>query len=150
MHVQTGFEGCILFSSIKSSASRKFVQFFWSGKYYEFLSLWFVLGPAPRIFTKLLKIPALLRRLNILIIIYLEDVFVIGHTIEETLMARVIVIFLLQQLGSVLNLKKSVLTPTQRIEFLGITVDSLIMTLSLPQKKDSKVQKQCQELLQKT
>ena len=43
----------------------------------------------------------------------------IGHTIEETLMARDTVIFLLQQLGFVLNLKKSVLTPTQRIEFFG-------------------------------
>ena len=59
-------------------------------------------------------------------------------------------IFLLQQLGFVLNLKKSVLTPTQRIEFLGVTVDSLTMTLSLPEKKVSRVQKQCQELLQKT
>ena len=42
------------------------------------------------------------------------------------------------------------LTPTRRIEFLGVTVDSLIMTLSLPEKKVSNVQKQCQELLQKT
>ena len=42
---------------------------------------------------------------------------------------------LLQQLGFILNLKKSVLTPTQRIEFLGVTVDSLIMTLPLPDKK---------------
>ena len=41
------------------------------------------------------------------------------------------------------------LTPRQRIEFLGVTVNSLIMTLSLPEKKVSKVQKQCQELLQK-
>ena len=49
-----------------------------------------------------------------------------GHTIEETLMARDTVIFLLQQLGFVLNLKKSVLTPIQRIEFLAVTIDSLI------------------------
>ena len=48
------------------------------------------------------------------------------------------------------ELKKSVLTPTRRIEFLGVTVDSLIMTLSLPEKKVSKFQKQCQELLQQT
>ena len=41
------------------------------------------------------------------------------------------------------------LTPRQIIEFLGVTVNSLIMTLSLPEKKVSKVQKQCQELLQK-
>ena len=40
-------------------------------------------------------------------------------------MARDTVIFLLQQLWLVLNLEKSVLTPTQRIEFLGVTVDSL-------------------------
>ena len=45
--------------------------------------------------------------------------------------------------------KGSVLTPTQRIEFLGVTVDSLIMTLSLPEKNVSKVQKQCQGILQK-
>ena len=125
-------------------ASRKFVRFLWSGKLYKFLCLCFGLGPAPRIFTKLLKIPvSVLRRLNILIIIYLDDMLLIGHTIEETLMARDTVIFLLQQLGFVLNLKKSVLTLTQRIEFLGVTVDSLIMTLSLPEKKVSKVQKQC-------
>ena len=91
----------------------------------------------------------MLRRLNILIIIYLDDMLLISRTIEETLMARDIVIFLLQLLGFVLNLKKSVLTPTQRIDFLGVTVDLSTMTLSLPQKKVSEVQKQCLELLQK-
>ena len=74
----------------------------------------------------------------------------IGNTIEETLMTRDTVIFLLQELGFVLNLKKSVLTPTQRIEFLSVTVDSSIMTMSLPEKKVSKVQRQSLELLQKT
>ena len=72
------------------------------------------------------------------------------HTIEETLIARDTVIFLLQQLGFVLNLKKSVLTPTHKVDFLKLTVDSLIMTLSLPEKKMSKVQKQRLKLLQKT
>ena len=123
-------------------ASRKLVRFLWSGKLYEFLCLCFGLDPARRIFTKLLKIPvSVLRRLNILIIVYLGDMLLIGHTIEETLIARDTVIFLLQQLGFVLNLKKSVLTSTQRIEFLGVTVDPLIMTLSLPEKKVSKVEK---------
>ena len=69
--------------------------------------------------------------------------FFIGHAIEETLIARDTANFLLQQLGFVLNLNKSLLTPTQRIEFLGVTVDSLIMTLSLTEKKVLKVQKQC-------
>ena len=78
-----------------------------------------------------------------IIIIYLDDMFFIGHTIEETLIARDTANFLLQQLGFVLSLNKSLLTPTQRIEFLEVTVDSLIMTLSLPEKKVLKVQKQC-------
>ena len=96
--------------------------------------------PSTNIFTKLLKIPVSeLRRLNILIMIYLDDMLLIGHTIEATLIARDTLILLLQQLGFVLNLKKSVLTPKQRIEFLHATVDSLIMTLSLPEKKVSKV-----------
>ena len=69
--------------------------------------------------------------------------FFIGRTIEETLIARDTANFLLQQLGFVLNLNKSLLTPTQRIEFLGVTVDSLIMTLSLTEKKVLKIQKQC-------
>ena len=84
-------------------SSRKFVPFLWSGKLYEFLCLCFGLGPALNVFTKLLKIQvSVLGRLNILIKIYLDDMLLIGHTIEETLMARETVIFLLQQLGFVM------------------------------------------------
>ena len=50
-------------------------------------------------------------------------------------MARERVTFFRWQLGFALNLKKSVLTPTQRIELLEVAVDSLIMTLSLLEKK---------------
>ena len=148
--MQTGFEGCIYFSSIKSciqktcavslvrEALRISLPLFWT-------------TPSTRTSTKLIKIPVLvLRHLNIPIIIYLDDMLLIDHTIEEPLMARDTVIFLLQQLGFALNLKKSELTPTQRIEILGVTIDSLIMTLSLPEKKVSKVPKQFQELLQNT
>ena len=74
----------------------------------------------------------------------------IGHAIEEKLMARDTIIFLLQQLEFVLNLKKSVLTPTQRTDLLMMTADPLIMTLSLPERKVSRVQKKCLELLQRT
>ena len=128
--------------------SKKFVWFLWSGKLYELICLCFRLSPTPRIFTKLLKIPvSVLRHPNMLILIYLDDMLLIGYTIEETLMARDKIIFLLQWLGFVLNLNKSVLTPSQIIEFLLVTVDSLITILYLPEKKVSKFQKQCQELL---
>ena len=50
--------------------SRKFVRFQWKGNPYEFVCLYFGLGPAPSVFTKLLKIPlSLLRKINIRVII---------------------------------------------------------------------------------
>ena len=79
--------------------SRKFVRFAWSGNLYEFLCLYFGLQPAPRMFLKLLKVSiAPLRRLNIHL--------VMGRTLEEILMSRDTLIFLLQHLGFAINLKK--------------------------------------------
>ena len=69
-------------------SSRQFVRFRWSGNLYEFLCLCFGLVPTPRIFTKLLTVPmAILRRLNIKIIIYLDDMLLIGHSLEEIVMS---------------------------------------------------------------
>ena len=88
------------FSVSLNKNSQKFVGFQWSGNLYEFLCLCFGLGPAPRILTKLLKVPiALLRQVNIRIIIYLDDMLLIGSTLPEILMARDTLIFLLQHLG---------------------------------------------------
>ena len=42
---------------------------------------------------------------------------------------------LLQNLGFLVNINKSVLTPTQRIIFLGFLIDSVNMTISLPEEK---------------
>ena len=83
---------------------------------------------------------SLLRRLSILIIIYL-DMLLMGRTIVKTLMAKNTAIFLHLQVEFVLNLKKLVLTPTQRIGLLGVTVNSLTATLSLSEKKVLKIQK---------
>ena len=79
--------------------SRKFVRFPWGNSLYEFLCLCFGLSAAPRIFTKLMKVPmALLRRLNIRSIIFLDDVLIIAATREEALMARDTLTYVLQSL----------------------------------------------------
>ena len=55
------------------------VRFQWSRKLYEFFCLCFGLGPAPVIFTKILKVPIfLIRRLNIRIAIYLYGMLLLG------------------------------------------------------------------------
>ena len=100
------------FSAPLYQSSRNYVQFSWSGNLYEFLCFCFGLGPAPRIFTKLLKIPAsVLRRINIWVVIYLDDMLIMVQTMEEILMSRDTVIFFLLHLGFVLNLEKSILNP---------------------------------------
>ena len=73
---------------------------------------------------KLLKIPmGLLIRIGICIVIYLDDMLIIGRTREETIALRDTVILLLQCLRFVVNYKMSVMIPVQEIEFLGMIVN---------------------------
>ena len=120
--------------------SRKFIRFQWKGTLYEFICLCFGLGPAPRVFTKLLKVPiSLLRKINIRAMIYLDDMLVLSHTIQEVHISKDTVIYLLQNLGFIINMKKSILHPCQKIEFLGVEIDSIKMTLSLTPEKEKKL-----------
>ena len=116
---------------------RKCVRFRWSGNLCEFLCLYFGLDPAaPRIFTKLLKIPiAILRCTNVRMIIYLDDMLLMGYSIKEISMCHETVIFLLQHLGFAINSKKSVLTALPETKFLGLKFDSVNLEISLREEK---------------
>jgi len=71
------------------------------------------------IFTKLMKVPvAPLRQLHVILIIYLDDILLIARSASEVIQSRDTLIFLLQNLGFVINIKKSVVDPVQIIEFL--------------------------------
>ena len=77
------------FSVPLNKNSQTFVRFQWSGYIYEFFCLCFGLGPAPIIFTKLLKVPiALLRRVNIRIIFYIYDMLLMRRTLPEIFLAK--------------------------------------------------------------
>ena len=137
------------FSVPLSNRSKKYVRFQWEGSLYEFQCLMFGLGPAPRIFTKLLKIPiSLLRRLHVKLIIYIDDILIVASALKEASLARDTTIYLLQNLGFIINFKKSVLDPTQTLEYLGITINSVTMTFSVPKEKIQKLEKLCKETLE--
>jgi hypothetical protein len=57
------------------------------------------------------------------------------------------VVNLLEGLGFLINNQKSVLQPTQSIDFLGYTINSVTMTLFLPKEKVLKIVNSCRELL---
>jgi len=138
------------FSVPLQESSQQFVRFQWGHKIYQFLCLCFGLGPAPRIFTKLMKIPiAILRRLNMRLIIFLDDILLMATTEKELFQGRDTLIFLLQSLGFLINIKKSQLNPTQKIQFLGVNIDSIKMEVSLPQEKLEKIHSQCQDILER-
>ena len=125
-----------VYSFIFTTAFRKGVMF-GSGNLCEFLCSCFGFRTTSRIFTKFPKIQmSIPRRINIQIEIYLGNMLLISQTIKQILLSRDTVIFLHPyNFEFVLNLKKSIVNPVQKIEFHGITINSLEICLSLPQKK---------------
>ena len=70
-----------------------------------------------------------------------------AQTLKEILQAKETLIFLLQNLGFVINFKKSQLAPVKEIEFLGLVINSVKMTLALPQEKVLDIQNKCAQLI---
>ena len=115
---------------------RKYLRFEWKGNLYEFTCLCFGLLSAPRIFAKLMKpVVVCLRRQGYTLVIYLDDMLIIADSCSECLSTLCDTIKLLTDLGFVINVDKSNLTPSQRIEFLGFIFDSTNLSISLPQEK---------------
>ena len=84
--------------------AKKNVRFRWEGNLYEFICLCFSPGPAPRVFTKLLKIPkALLRQIDISIIIFLDDMLLLSQKFSVLIQTLETLIFPLQKISFVIN-----------------------------------------------
>ena len=114
---------------------------------FQFLCLPYGLCTAPRVFTKVLK-PAveLLRSIGIKLMIYMDDMLLMANSKQLIREQTYTALFLLENHGFVNN-KKSVLTPCQQMEFLGMTVDSQSMALKLPGEKIKKIRAEAQHLL---
>ena len=128
--------------------SQRFLRFMWQGKSYQFTTMPFGLNVAPRIFTKLLKpVVAWLRGQGIRLVIYLDDLLIIASSKETLNRHKQLTIALLESLGFLINYEKSMLIPTQKIQFLGLLIDSVNMKFILPEAKTRSIQKECQQLL---
>ena len=128
---------------------RYFLKFQWKDKTYQFNCLPFGLSSAPWVFTKTIRpVVATLREVGLRMIIYIDDILVMAET-ESLLKDHITaVVYLLENLGFVVNYPKSELTPTQEIEFLGFTVNSTNMELRLPGEKIKKVRTEAGKILQ--
>ena len=127
---------------------QKYLRFLWKETLWEFACLPFGLASAPRTFTKIMKpVVATLRNLGIRLIIYLDDLLILADSEQTARLHLATAQNLLENLGFIINLKKSVLSPVQKIEFLGMTVDSLTLCLALPRDKVRGIRRECESLI---
>ena len=131
-------------------AASAFPEVHLGGQRYQFTCLPFGLAPTPLYFTKLLKpVVALLRRLGLRMTVYLDDIIVFNQTREGILRDRNSTLWLLQNLGFVINWKKSVLDPSHCMEYLGFVLNSMEMNLSLPKEKMNQLIQSCRDRIRK-
>ena len=120
---------------------RRWLRFQWQNLTYQFDTLPFGLSSTPFVFTKLLKpVVAVLRQAGIRLVLYLDDMIIMAKSVHEAQTNLASAMHILTALGFILNLKKSVLSPVQRIIFLGFLLDSCTMTISLPSSKIQTIQ----------
>ena len=138
MDAQTGPEGCILPCPIGSKLEEVCKVSVEGDPLRVHVSVFWTRPSAKGIY----KVPIfLLRKINIRVIKYLSDVLILSQAIQEAHISRDTVIYLLQNLGFIINIKKSILHPWQKIEFLGMEIDLIKMTLSLTPENVQKVAK---------
>lgn len=101
-----------------------------------FTCLPFHLSAAPRVFTKLLK--PVVGFLGCRLI--LDDLLIVHQDSDQLQQIMQLISQLFESLGLMINHKKSILSPTQRLEFLGFDINSQTMELSIPQEKMQKIQ----------
>ncbi|KAK3101403.1 hypothetical protein FSP39_003322 [Pinctada imbricata] len=86
---------------------RQYLKFLWKDKVMQFSSLPFGIALAPRVFTKLMKVPmAILRRLGIRLIVYLDDILIMNQSLAELQSDLSTAVYLLRGLGFIINAKK--------------------------------------------
>lgn len=120
---------------------RNYLKFYFQGQMYRFTCLPNGLSSGPRQFTKLLKVPISHLRCQYqhTIIAYLDDTLFIENTSNRVSKSLTRASSLLQDLGFLINYKKSVFIPNQEIEFLGFTINSVTMQVCLTGIKVSEI-----------
>ena len=130
---------------------QKFLKFWFNGKLYKFTCLPMGLSSAPRIFTKVLKpVYAHLHSLGHVTLGYIDDSYLQGDTFEECCNNVKATVSLFHRLGFHLHPTKSVITPTQKMTFLGFYLDSMNMRVSPTDAKITKTTESCLRLKRQT
>ncbi|KAG6936072.1 gag-pol fusion protein, partial [Chelydra serpentina] len=117
-------------------AHRRFLRFVVRQTHYQFTALPFGLCTAPRVFMKCMAVvAAFLRRQHVHVFPYLDDWLVRGRSYQQVQAHVQTVMDTFSHLGIIVNTSKSVLTPTQSIQFIGAILDATRARAFLPEAR---------------
>ena len=83
-------------------------------------------------------------------IVYIDNILLMGDSPDQVECHLETLIFLLTNLGFIINVSKSIMTPTQEIEYLGLLVNSTTLQLRLPGEKLHHIRLEVNQILQKS
>ena len=105
---------------------RKYLRFAFQGVTYEYLVLPFGLSLSPRVFVKCTEAAiAPLREKGMRLATYIDDWLLATQSPQEAQAQTSLLISHLMALGFTINVKKSVLIPTQNITYIGLCLNSV-------------------------
>ena len=80
------------------------------------------------------------------IINFINDTLIFHSSLEGCYESIHSTVKLLKKMRPCINEDKSVLIPTQRLEYLGNVIDSETMTVTLPERRKEKIIQSCNQL----
>ena len=127
------------------------LRFMFKGKVFQYVSLANGVAAAPLLFTKLMKpVYAALRQLGHSNSGFIDDSLLVGDTYDECKVNVADSVYLMNELGFIIHEKKSIFIPTKTITFLGNTIHSSDMTVTLPVDKVHLIVQECMSLRKKS
>ena len=132
-----------------SEKHQKYLKFHWKGNFYRFTC--FHNGLCPRKSTKLIKpVHSCLRLQGHILAAYIDDNYIQGDTYTECLITVLETLKLFDDLGFFAHPEKSCLIPSQEVNFLGVVLNSITMTVRLPMEKKQKMKNACTALQERS
>ena len=108
------------------------------------------LSCSPRIFTRVSKAAAdWLRKRGVLLVIYIDDILVLGTTREEYIRNVNMVLSLLKKLGFIINESKCQIEPSNQFTYLGCVWNTTDWKVQLKQKRVENIRSSATALLGK-
>eukprot|EP00735_Rhodelphis_limneticus_P009190 TRINITY_DN2599_c0_g1::TRINITY_DN2599_c0_g1_i1::g.19278::m.19278 TRINITY_DN2599_c0_g1::TRINITY_DN2599_c0_g1_i1::g.19278 ORF type:complete len:569 (-),score=-40.00,sp/Q99315/YG31B_YEAST/23.17/3e-12,RVT_1/PF00078.22/4.5e-18,Dam/PF05869.6/2.1e-06,RVT_3/PF13456.1/0.029 TRINITY_DN2599_c0_g1_i1:675-2240(-) len=129
-------------------AFRKYLRFCYKGALFQFSAMPFGLSVAPYIWTKVMRpVVKYLRAKGIRNVVCYDDLIFMHQGSDQCHQNMIIVQQLFSNLGLTPHPTKCSLTPSHRIEFLGIVVNSWTMEFMIPEGKCKSIMKDVKDIL---